>query len=83
METSPGERPSSARAIRPRRRRPERVLNPDQTRAFDQGMWGPRELVVVDADGAFIGRMRVEAAGAVKAAFAPSSAEAVRSEFGQ
>lgn len=63
--------------------RPERVLNPDQTRAFDQGMWGPRELVVVDADGAFIGRMRVEAAGAVKAAFAPSSAEAVRSEFGQ
>jgi hypothetical protein len=50
--------------------RPERILSPDQTQAFDRLVsmlgsggvgGGPRTLVVVDSDGALIGRMRVEA----------------------
>ena len=57
-------------------RRPERVLSPEQTAAFDRlvGLLGsgaiggtPRELVVKDADGALIGRMQVEASNVLDA----------------
>lgn len=55
-------------------------LSPQVLAQLGGGM--PRELVVVDADGALIGRMRVEAQGQVATAFKDSSGVAVRSEFG-
>lgn len=46
------------------------------------GYAGPSELVVRDVDGSLIGRMRVEASGAVATAFDSASSSALSSRFG-
>jgi len=59
--------------------KPEAVLTNDESLALKRGFGMPSELVVVDADGALIGRMRVEARQVTASAF--PSAGAVTSQF--